>query len=293
MATAIELFESRDLFFGELFCSPDDPEWGEDNQVTRSIIALPAAPVWQVHDGSERQLFNQNNVVFHHPGSEYRRERFRDDGYRCLFLIPARSLLREVVTELDPAARERPSIQFPVSGPLDGRTFGLSRLVARYLRLRLTELGSAREPLYEVLRGAVKASSLRASARPARPAMSGRTLQARREMVEEAKVALISRMAEGVSLDDLAGLVYTSPYHLARVFRATTGFSVHGYLTQLRLRTGFDRMQDRTQDTRGAISEMGSMLGFSSHSHFTASFRRAFGLTPSAALASTPAFATS
>ena len=68
-----------------------------------------------------------------------------------------------------------------------------------------------------------------------------------------------------------------------------TGFSVHGYLMQLRLRTGLDRIQGR----HGGIGEVGLMLGFSSHSHFTTSFRRAFGLTPTAVLASTPALAAS
>jgi AraC family transcriptional regulator len=286
MATAIELFESRDLFFAELFCPPDDPEWGEDNQVTRSIIALPTTPVWQVHDGSERQLFNQNNVVFHHPGSEYRRERFRDVGYRCLFLVPTPALLREVATEFDPAFEERIGTHLPVSGPLDGRTFGLSRLIARYLRRGITEPMHARESLYEVLRGAVRASKPRAAALPPE---SEKTRRARREIVEEAKVVLTTRIGEGISIDDLARHVYTSPYHLARLFRERTGFSVHGYLTQLRLRTGLDRIQGR----HGGIGEVGLMLGFSSHSHFTASFRRAFGLTPSAALAPTPAFAAS
>jgi AraC-like DNA-binding protein len=286
MATAIELFESRDLFFAELFCPPGDPEWGEDNQVTRSIIGLPTTPVWQVHDGSERQLFNQNDVVFHHPGSEYRRERFRDVGYRCLFLIPTSALIREVATEFDPAFEERIGTHLSVSGPLDSRTFGLSRLIARYLRLGMIEPALARESLYEVLRGAVHALNPPAAALPVE---SEKTRRARREIVEEAKVVLTSRMGEGISIDDLGRHVYTSPYHLARLFRAGTGFSVHGYLMQLRLRTGLDRIQGR----HGGIGEVGLMLGFSSHSHFTTSFRRAFGLTPTAVLASTPALAAS
>jgi AraC-like DNA-binding protein len=82
-------------------------------------------------------------------------------------------------------------------------------------------------------------------------------------------------------LDDLAGTLYTSPYHLARLFRAATGFSVHGYLVQLRLRLGLDRLDGRSEE----IGEVGRVLGFGTHSHFTASFRRAFGLTPSALLA--------
>jgi AraC-like DNA-binding protein len=279
MAIATGLFESPDLFFAELSCPPDDPEWGEDNQVIRPIVALPATPVWQSNDGAARQLVNQNNVVYHHPGSEYRRERFRDVGYRCLFFFPGTSLLREVVAEIDGAAAESTVNRLPASGPLDGRTFGLSRLVAGCLRSGLADPLAAREVLYEVLRGAVRASRVWASRING---ASAATRRARREVVEEAKEVLTSRMAERISLDDLASGLYVSPYHLARLFRAATGFSVHGYLVHLRLRTGLDRMQRLPCE----IGEMGLTLGYKSHSHFTDSFRRAFGLTPSEVLTS-------
>jgi AraC-like DNA-binding protein len=274
MSTATALYEAPDLFFAELFCPPDDPDWGETNQVTRPIVALPITPVWQSHDGADRRLVNQNDVVFHHPGSEYRRERFGGVGYRCLFLFPGTALVQEVKAEFDPAAGEDPLIRFPPSGPLDSRTFGLSRLVARSLHSGLADPSAAREVLYAVLHGAVRASS------PATPNIGGTsapTRRARREIVEEAKEALTRRVAEPISLDDLARSLYVSPYHLARIFRAATGFSVHGYLAHLRLRAGLDRIQDASED----IGKIGHGLGYKSHSHFTASFRRAFGMTPS------------
>jgi AraC family transcriptional regulator len=276
MATDTVLLESPDLFFAELNCPPDDPDWGEDNVVMRTIVALPAAPVWQAHDGAERQLMNQNNVVLHHPGSEYRRERFRDVGYRCLFLIPVSSLARQVASEVDPAAADSAVVRFKnSSGPLDASTFRLSRMAARYLKSPQADPTPAREVLYEVLRGAVRASD--PGAPPDRPARSAATRQARREMVEGAKEMLVDRMAERISLDELAGRMYTTPYHLARVFRAGTGFSVHGYLVHLRLRTAFDRLPQDADD----VGQVGRALGYRSHSHFTASFRRTFGIPPS------------
>jgi AraC family transcriptional regulator len=278
MAVAFDLFESPDLFFAELWCPPDDPEWGEENEVTRHIVALPSAPVWQSHDGAERQLFTQNNVVFHHPGTWYRRERFRDIGYRCLFFFPSAGLVREVASEFDPSAAGSDIVPLPRAGPLAGRTFALSRSVARRLRSAHADPLPARELLYEVLRQTVGACSRE---RSAGLAASEATRRARREIVEEAKITLTSRMAEPVSLDDLSRTLHTSPYHLARLFRSATGFSVHGYLTHLRLRTGLERIQGHE-----TIGEVGLGVGFSGHSHFTAAFRRAFGLTPSALLAS-------
>jgi AraC family transcriptional regulator len=276
MTTATALLDAPDLFFAELTCRPDDPEWGEENLVTRHIVALPSTPVWQYHDGAERQLLNQNNVVLHHAGSEYRRERFRDGGYRCLFLVPTPVLMREVAAGEDPSIADSQEVRFPASvAPLDGPTFALSRLAARCLRPGGPAGGAgAREALYEVLRRVVRASGVSASKRSA---VSPATARARREIVEEAKEMLNGAPVGRVPLDDLARSLFTSPYHLARIFRAATGFSIHGYATHLRLRTGFDRIQASAD----RIGDVGAALGYHSHSHFTSAFRRAFGMTPS------------
>jgi AraC family transcriptional regulator len=72
-----------------------------------------------------------------------------------------------------------------------------------------------------------------------------------------------------------------SPYHLARSFRAATGWSLHGYRTSLRLRAVMDVLVDPTTDLAALARE----TGFANHSHLTTAFHRQFGLTPSAARA--------
>jgi AraC-like DNA-binding protein len=52
---------------------------------------------------------------------------------------------------------------------------------------------------------------------------------------------------------------------------------IHRYLTQMRLRAGMEQLLDGVDD----ITRLALELGFSSHSHFTESFRREFGCTPS------------
>jgi AraC-like DNA-binding protein len=80
-----------------------------------------------------------------------------------------------------------------------------------------------------------------------------------------------------VSLDQLARRVHVSPFHLARVFRARTGFTLHGYRNQLRLRLALDRIDDEGC----SLTALANELGFSSHSHFTDAFRSLFGAPPS------------
>ena len=69
--------------------------------------------------------------------------------------------------------------------------------------------------------------------------------------------------------------------HLARVFRRHSGVSVHRTILTLRLRDSLDRLREASAD----IASIALDLGFSDHSHFTAAFRRAFGITPSRARA--------
>lgn len=283
MVTARPLFAGPDLYFAELNAPRDDDEWGETNQVTRPIVALPAVPVWQAHDGAPPALMNPTHAVLHGPGTEYRRERFRGNGYRCVFFFPAEHLVREIAAETDPSALDAEVCRFPArTAPLPGATFALARRLARELatapaagKRSSADRFRLREGLYAVLRGAVL-SSYRTGAPSGRPRSS--TANAHRDLVEAAKELITGHLGERIRLDDVAERLHVSAYHLARVFRATTGYSLHAYLTHLRLREGLDRLE---RGPNGDIARLGLDLGFSSHSHFTASFRRTMGARPS------------
>ena len=86
-------------------------------------------------------------------------------------------------------------------------------------------------------------------------------------------------MDEPLSLAAVAAALAVSPFHLARVFRAQTGFSLAGYVHGLRLRRAAERLAAEP-DTD--LSRLALDLGYCSHSHFTHRFRAAFGRPPSA-----------
>jgi len=116
--------------------------------------------------------------------------------------------------------------------------------------------------------------------RPARgPSPSTELARSRwREVVEATKMHLASDIGGAHKLDALARTCGLSPYHLCRLFRIATGITIHKHLTQLRLRAALARLPDARHDLVSLALE----LGFSSHSHFTASFTREFGVPPSA-----------
>jgi transcriptional regulator GlxA family with amidase domain len=108
------------------------------------------------------------------------------------------------------------------------------------------------------------------------PSGRSRTRKAHRELAEAAKAELAAGFGRSLGLQELARL-YTSAFHLARVFRAETGFSLHGFRQSLRLRAALERLSSSTVD----LSALALELGFSSHSHFTERFRNEFGVAPS------------
>jgi AraC family transcriptional regulator len=103
------------------------------------------------------------------------------------------------------------------------------------------------------------------------------TRRAHRDLVDATRVMLARRFRDKLSLSDIARAVFSSPFHLARVFRRKTGLSLHRQLTRLRLRDALEHLANGKPDLTGLALD----LGFSSHAHFSHSFRHEFGSTPS------------
>ena len=91
--------------------------------------------------------------------------------------------------------------------------------------------------------------------------------------------ALRARYAESTSLAELAETTGYSVFHTCRVFRATTGTTIHGFRRELRLNHALARIVDG----REPLSEIAAATGFASQSHLTNLFRARFGITPARA----------
>jgi AraC-like DNA-binding protein len=98
-----------------------------------------------------------------------------------------------------------------------------------------------------------------------------------RRLAREVSALLSREFRDRLTLKQLAETFGYSPFHLCRVFRARTGTTIHRYLSQIRLRTALDDIAAGHDD----LARLGAELGYSSHSHFTQSFRRTFRIPPS------------
>jgi len=104
---------------------------------------------------------------------------------------------------------------------------------------------------------------------PAKPMLSPRKLRAVRDYVE-------GRLSDTLSLDDLASVAHISSFHFARLFKSATRETPHDFVTRIRM----ERAKALLRDTDWPVLKIAKAVGFSSKSHFSAAFRRSFGLTP-------------
>jgi AraC-like DNA-binding protein len=95
-------------------------------------------------------------------------------------------------------------------------------------------------------------------------------------LVERAKTYLAAELGRSITLAEVARAAGASPGYLTELFRAVEGLPLHAYLNALRLSRALTELPAADD-----LTELALDLGFSSHSHFSARFRRAFGLTPS------------
>ncbi len=83
-------------------------------------------------------------------------------------------------------------------------------------------------------------------------------------------------LGDPVSVAELAAVACMSRFHLARLFRASTGASPMAYLRRRRI----EQAQVLLRRGGRKVSEIASDLCFFDQSHFVRSFRQATGCTP-------------
>jgi AraC family transcriptional regulator len=79
------------------------------------------------------------------------------------------------------------------------------------------------------------------------------------------------------TLEQMAAVVHTSPYHFARQFKASTGLPPHQYVITRRV----ERAQHLLRaDGKFGLAEVALRVGFSDQSQFSFHFKRIVGVTP-------------
>lgn len=227
-------------------------------------LVFPYRGAYVRHVGRQDAVAEANQVVFFNRDQEYAISHPVGGGDACLSvsigderlaeLAPAdqlddggRAVFRRLARSLDPQAQAQAA----------QLRRGLARGAFEPLQAETLALGLVRRALGE------RASHARAAS------------YGRRKLADRAKLVLASDPARRWTLAEVAAEVGVSPVYLTQVFAQAEGAPLYRYQLRLRLAAALDRLAD-CEDLTGLALD----LGFSSHSHFTAAFRKLHGHTP-------------
>jgi AraC family transcriptional regulator len=232
---------------------------------TEHQISLPltGVNVRQVH--GKLYTMSPLHFTFSNRGEEYRVAHPFGSGETQLNIVLDEALLRDMLhaeyKNIDRPFRD-PQI------PADARLHVAARMLAK----RAQQL-----PAIEVEESVIAlADRILAHATGASPSTS---TPREWQLAQRARALLAHSYSQPLTLEKLAKCLDVSVYHLCRSFKRATGATLWSEIQGLRTRAALSRLDDGELD----LTELGLSLGYSHHSHFTASFRRELKITPSQA----------
>ena len=236
-----------------------------EEYVAATQLVFPYRGVYVRHLGRDEAVAEANQVLFFNAGEGYRVSHLVPGGDSSLVLFVGEPLLREIapaalLSKGAPLAFRRQRLR------IDPRAQALVALLRHSLRRNTADTLEA-ESLALTL--AQRALGPRTTHTP------GATL-GRQRLADRAKLVLASDPARRWTLADIAAEVRCSPVYLTQVFQQVEGVPLYRYQLRLRLARALDLIAGNEDLTTLSLD-----LGFSSHSHFSAAFRHAYGSSPS------------
>ena len=259
-------------------CLRDGPELRSERQHEHAVLGFLHHGACSLEHSHGPTVVDPNCLLLHPPHVPYSTSHPFGCGDQGVHMVVRRDVAEEILDDRAPHLAEgwRSGKERRIHVlPNPSSTFLRHRVLVHDLRHDADGVLAVEENALELL--AHLADSLdvrRIRPKPRRPG----TREDHLHLVDETRSLLQRRFRESLTLADMARALHTSPYHLSRVFKRETGFSLHNYRTRLRLAAALDHLAHGGDDlTRLALD-----LGFASPSHLSTSFRRTYGLPPSA-----------
>jgi len=249
------IYDSGLVRIGAFRCDRTYPGFHDTGPAKNDCFVFPRTAVKIEHEDARPFVATPNIVTFYNRSEHYLRHEISERGDRCDWF----GIRRDIATEAAGGQPGEPPFRCH-RGRCDAKTYLLQRrLFDAVISGRLRDTVAIDETvlllLHRVAGGAL-------------PVPTGR--------VHDVEALLASRFDQQLSVSQIAAHVGASPYHLCRTFREATGFAIHQYLRQLRIRHGLESVCE----TVDPLDRIAVDLGFAHHSHFTSAFRRDFEITP-------------
>src|SRR4051812_26946756 len=256
---------------GQVRCPPSAAHFRNCGRTQTFCIVFPRSAVTIRRAGAQAYIEDPAVVAFYNREQEYERYELSPEGDRCDWFAFAPQIVRDAVGRYDPRAAgdECRPLRLTAAPSASDVYCEQRRLFERVRR----EVGADPLDVEETAIAILDRVMRDAHGRPVDEPTHGRS----RDLAEQARRFLARAYARPMTLQALAGALETSVYHLCRVFRRVHGTTIHRYRSTLRMRRAIELAAEPGAD----LGQIAFDLGFSTHSHFTAAFRRAFGVPPS------------
>jgi AraC family transcriptional regulator len=227
-------------------------------------FVFPYKGVYLRHVGGDQAVADANHVLFFNEGQGYQVSHPVTGGDSSLVLSVSAPILRELA---------------PRNLVCESATFAFNqqhlRIDARAQALVMLLKHSLQHGSIEPLEAEGLSLTLVSRAIGPRTSRSVGATYARHRLVDRVKVLLASDLSRRWTLAEIAAEIGGSPVYLTQVFQQVEGLPLYRYHLRLRLARALDLIAAR-EDLSGLAQD----CGFSSHSHFSAAFKQAYGVTP-------------
>ena len=262
--TVSRLLDAGTVTVRNVECSGTCRHRSAEECASHTHFVFPYRGLYLRHVGNQLAVADANHVLFFNEAQGYRVSHPITGGDSSLVLSVSDTLLSELI----PA-----SLRVPGSTPSFNQQH--LRIDARAQALVMLLKHSLRHGAVEPLEAEGLALTLVSRAIGPRTSRASGATPARRRLVDRIKVLLAGDLSRRWSLAEVAAETRGSPVYLTQVFQQVEGLPLYRYHLRLRLARALDLIPER-EDLSGLAQD----LGFSSHSHFSASFRQAYGMTP-------------
>lgn len=272
-----ELFASPLVTISDWRCRGTEPHFGEEEESSGYVLIFPRTGLYvERRAGNDRVVADPSRVLFFNAGDVYRVAHPVSGGDDCTAIrFNGKALLEFVRQNAASADEDTSPFHLPSAGSTNPMVLLLHRLRQNLLKRTTPDTLAIEEHASALLRQALELQSGQRG-RTHEPVRAD-TRKAHRDLVHAVRILLAKRFRERLNLSDIARAVFSSPFHLARIFRSETGTSLHAHQTQLRLRAALCEVANGARDLTALALE----LGFSSHAHFSFAFQRNFHASPS------------
>ncbi|MCA9726650.1 MAG: AraC family transcriptional regulator [Candidatus Eisenbacteria bacterium] len=260
---------------GTLWNGPESPGWAGTYDTGPGIsLGFPRKAMGYQLESHGWVTGSANSVFLNNPYGRYQRRRVDPSGEITDWIRFALDPAIEVLRALEPGSEDRgdAAMRRPL-GPRTSGVFQVQRLLHEH-----TSAASDPDPLFVEEAGLwILEQTYMAALDLDGPPRNDPTASAHRGIADAAATFLSRNFRRPLRAATLARAVHASRPTLFRAFQRHNGMTVHRYLTSLRLREAYLRLERDSVP----LADLACELGFSSHSHLSAVFRKEFGVHPS------------